>query len=125
MELLIIISIVIAFLIAHFLGRKRQIGFGWALFFCIFLGPFIGFIITMLSRKNHEEEPIPSKAKKVIGWILAVLFSLILAAGLFVTIVGPATGKDFKLLIMVMGFVGLGYYLIELGKGKSFNNEVL
>jgi len=51
----LIINLGICFLIAQYAGTKRKIGFGWSLFFCIFLSPIIGGIITMLSPKVFEE----------------------------------------------------------------------
>src|SRR5690554_4151944 len=66
----------LCFAVAYFLGRKRQIGFGWSLFFCIFLSPITGFIVTMLSPKYYDDNPAPSTGKKVAGWIMIVVFSL-------------------------------------------------
>lgn len=117
--LLFLISIAIAFLIAHFLGRKRQIGFGWSFFFCVFLSFFVGFIITMLSRKFYNENPSPSKIKKIIGWGLIIVFSMS-------RLVNLVMGNNaWSLLFIEVGCVGLGVYLIELGKGRNFNKEVL
>jgi hypothetical protein len=53
---LLLIYLGIAFLIAHFLGSKRRIGFGWSFFFSIFPNPLVGLIITMLSRKKFDDE---------------------------------------------------------------------
>ena len=49
----IIIYFGFSFLVAKSLGSKRKIGFGWSLFFCLLLSPFIGLIITLLSRKYY------------------------------------------------------------------------
>ena len=49
-----LINIFISFLIAEYIGTKRNIGFGWSLFFCLFLSPLIGLLITLLSRKKME-----------------------------------------------------------------------
>ncbi len=117
----------IAFAIANFLGKKRQIGFGWSFFFCLFLSPIGGFITTMLSRKYYDENPQPSQTKKVIGWILIVLFGLSLL-GNFIALgkVPPERmASQLNALFLAVGFIGLGFYLIELGKGKNFNTEAL
>ncbi len=121
----IIFALVFAFLIAHFLGRKRQIGFGWSFFFCIFLSPIFGFIITMLSKKYYEDNPTPSKGKKVAGWIIIVFFSISVLGGFIGTASGQASEAAINAIFMGIGFIGLGYYLIELGKGKNFNTEAL
>jgi len=127
MEALVLLVIFggIAFAIAHFLGWKRQIGFGWSFFFCLFLSPIGGFITTMLSRKYYDPNPEPSTSKKVWGWILIVFFSLSVI-GQFMRIGnGLADAYAYNGLFMAIGFVGLGIYLIELGNGKNFNTEAL
>jgi len=116
---------VFAIAIAYFLGRKRQIGFGWSLFFCFFLSPLIGFIIVMLSKKYYDENPRPSKSKIIIGWILLSLFILISITGIFAIFSEYAEESFINSLAMTIGFSGLGYYLIQLGKGKNFNAGAL
>lgn len=49
----IVIRIVIAILIAQ-LGKKRNIGFGWSLIFCI-ISPLIGLIVILCSKKKDVE----------------------------------------------------------------------
>ena len=115
----------IAFAIAHFLGRKRQIGFGWSFFFCLFLSPIGGFITTMLSRKYYDPNPEPSNAKKIWGWVLIVLFSLSVLGQIVRFGSGHGDESALNALFMTIGFIGLGFYLIELGKGKNFNTEAL
>jgi heme/copper-type cytochrome/quinol oxidase subunit 3 len=127
MEGLVLLAIFggIAFAIAHFLGRKRQIGFGWSFFFCLFLSPIGGFITTMLSRKYYDPNPEPSSSKKVWGWILIVLFSLSFLVQIMRLASGHGDASALNALFMAVGFIGLGFYLIELGKGKNFNTEAL
>ncbi len=119
--------------IAHFLGKSRQIGFGWSLFFCIFLTLIGGFIITMLSRKYYDSNPSPSKIKLVIGWLIGIVFGLASILLVFLLV------KDFsffykassfrKLMVLnqvniMIGLSGLGFYLIGLAKGKKYNNSL-
>lgn len=115
----------IAFAIAHFLGRKRQIGFGWSFFFCFFLSPIIGFIVTLLSRKYYDANPIPSTAKTVWGWILIAFFSLSLIAQFIRLSNGQTNAGTLNAFFFCIGFIGLGAYLLELAKGKNFNTEAL
>lgn len=121
MEGLVLFAILggLSYAIAHFLGKKRQIGFGWSLFFNLCFGPIIGLIITLLSRKYYDPNPQPSKGKKIWGWILIILFSLSVA-GWFVR-----DGNSPLTLSAGIGFIGLGIYLIGRSKGKSFNSEAL
>lgn len=120
---LFMVFLLICYLIAHFLGRKRQIGFGWSFFFCLFFNPIVGFIITMLSRKYYDDNPSPSNGKKVAGWIVIVFGSLFLLGGLL--IVGDPDPNPLSPIPQAIGLLGLGYYLLELGKGKNFNTAAL
>jgi hypothetical protein len=124
---LLVVFGAIAFAIANFLGKKRQIGFGWSFFFCLFLSPIGGFITTMLSKKYYDENPQPSQTKKVIGGILIVLFGISLLGGFIALGKMPPERMASQLnsLFLAVGFIGLGFYLIELGKGKNFNTEAL
>ena len=118
----IIFFVGIAFLIAYFLGRKRQIGFGWSLFFSVVFSPIVGFIITMLSPKYYDDNPEPSKNKRVVGWILAIFFGLSALASLMAASQDPSALGAAGVGI---GLSGAGLYLIQRGKGKSFNSEEL
>jgi len=113
---ILIVFFAISFAIAYYLGNKRQIGFGFSFFFCLTLTPIIGFIITMLSRKYYEKKPDVSNTKKVLGWILVVLSSLSLI---------PSLADGFGVFLMTLGLIGVGFYLIELGKGNNLNKKAL
>lgn len=108
--------------IAFGLGRKRQIGAGWAFFFCLTLSPLVGFLIVMLSPKYYEANPQPSKAKAYWGWGLMGFFALGLIGNLMQLGSNPDAGTGLSISI---GFIGLGYYLLERSKGKSFASEEL
>ncbi len=125
--LVFIIWAVIAFIIAYFLGRKRQIGFGWSLFFCFFLilPPIGGLVATLLSRKHYAPNPTPSKAKKIWGWVIIVLAAMSFMGNVSMVSKGQATISTFTVLGWCIGFIGLGFYLIELSKGKNFNSKSL
>lgn len=51
---MIIIWLLLCFFIP-LLGKERKIGYGWGLFFCIFLSPIIGLIIILCSGKKKVE----------------------------------------------------------------------
>lgn len=53
-ELTIIVAIVLDFGVAA-IGSNRRIGFLWALFWSLILGPLIGLIITLCSGKKKVE----------------------------------------------------------------------
>ena len=55
----LLLSVLISLLVA-LLGRNRNIGYGWGLFFCLCLSPIIGLIIILCSKKKkvvfHEAD---------------------------------------------------------------------
>ena len=53
--ILLLTNLTGSILIARYLGAKRNIGFGWSLFFCLLLSPVLGFIITILSGKKYYQ----------------------------------------------------------------------
>lgn len=126
MNLVIIIVVFFggSFLIANFLGKERQIGFGWSFFFCLFLSPIIGFIITMLSRRYYSDTLATSQAKKLAGYILLVLFGLSLF-GSITTLLIELNANIFEInaIVIAVGGIGLGYYLVKVGEGKSFSTK--
>jgi hypothetical protein len=115
----------VAFIIAHFLGRKRQIGFGWSFFFCLFLTPIFGFLITMLSKKYYDPNPEPSIAKKVWGWLLIVSGSSSTIGQILKIANGLGDSTSINSISIAIGLVGLGFYLLELSKGKNFNSDAI
>ena len=52
--LVLIIHLFLCFGVAS-IGSNRRIGFGWALFWSIILGPLIGLIIALCSGKKQVE----------------------------------------------------------------------
>jgi hypothetical protein len=110
--LLLIGAIVLtsALLISHFIGRKRQIGFGWSLFLSLFLTPVVGLVVMLLSKKSEEPAPLPMILIRVLGWIVIAYF-VYYARYL-------ADGYD---LVICIGFIGLGIYMDTIGKGGRFD----
>ncbi|MDR2125483.1 MAG: hypothetical protein LBP63_01465 [Prevotellaceae bacterium] len=51
---ILILWIIFAFIIP-LLGVNRKIGYGWGLFFCLFLSPAMGLIIILCSKKKSQE----------------------------------------------------------------------
>ncbi len=49
------IYLTICFLVAYFLGRKRQVGFLMTMFFSVLLTPIVGAIFAMYSKKLPGE----------------------------------------------------------------------
>ncbi len=117
--LMIFLLGIVPFLFAHFIGRKRQIGFAWCFFFFCCFTVIGGLIITFLSKKYYDKAPKKSKAKKIIGWILAIFWGY---KALFVL---PHFYTQQISLLVLIGFCGLGFYLIEIGKGKIPNKTTL
>lgn len=49
----IIVWIVLCLVVA-LLGKDRKIGYGWSLFFCVFLSPLVGLVIILCSKKIKQ-----------------------------------------------------------------------
>lgn len=49
----IIVWIVLCLVVA-LLGKDCKIGYGWSLFFCVFLSPLIGLVIILCSKKIKQ-----------------------------------------------------------------------
>ena len=123
----LILSVCLSFLVANSLGSKRQIGYGWSLFFCLTLTIVGGLIVTLLSRKYQPDNTTPpSRVKIVIGWILIIFYSLsIIGNCIRISDSSPESREIIvKMLSLAVGFIGLGIYLIKLGKSKNFNTKI-
>ena len=124
----LILSVCLSFVVANYLGSKRQIGYGWSLFFCLTLTIVGGLIVTLLSRKyKPDNTKPPSRVKIVIGWILIIFYSLsIIGNCIRISDSSPENREIIvKMLSLAVGFIGLGIYLIKLGKSKDFNKKAL
>jgi len=53
--IVVVIDVISAQLIAQQIGRKRKIGYGKSIFWSIVLGPIVGLIITLLSKRIEEQ----------------------------------------------------------------------
>jgi hypothetical protein len=60
---ILILALIIALLIP-LLGVNRKIGYGWGLFFCLFLSPVIGLIIILCSKKKKSKEFVDINKKE-------------------------------------------------------------
>jgi len=116
---LAIIFIALTAYLAYSMGKKRQIGSGWSLFFFCFFFIIGGLVITLLSKRDIENTPKRSLTKIVIGWILALLF------GLSTLIALPQFSSTRGNLFSSIGLCGLGIYLIQIGEGKILNKRML
>lgn len=118
----LIINLGLSFIVAHFLGKKRQIGFKWSIFFCLTLTPVIGFIITMVSRKYYSDNPKPSLTKKIFGGF----FIFIAAMAFWGTFdMNYSDAEKFTVNVAQLGLGCLGYYMIQRGKGKRFDDDLV
>lgn len=111
----------IAALIPFFIGKKRQIGFGWSWVFCITATPIIGAVITFLSKKLTDSPPSYSKVKIIIGWVFVVIAVLILLSN----INNQSLLKDIYILLSNLAYLLFGIYLINIGKGKVYNKKYI
>lgn len=90
-----------------------------------FFSPLGGFITTMLSRKYYYPNPKPSKIKKNWGRFLIILCIMSFFGQCSRLSREPIYAGKIDTFFLSIGFIGLGLYLLELGKGKNFNSHAL
>lgn len=118
-QLLLIIAIfaLVGFPIAHFIGKKKRIGFGWVLFFSIFLTPVLALIAALLSPPLKKLPPDNPKDK--LPYTLVGIFFL---AAAIIGIVQANSSEQGASLIdwyRCIGPGGLALYLF----GRSNRNQ--
>jgi hypothetical protein len=103
------IYLLLSLVIAYFIGSKRKIGFWWSIFFCFFLSPLFGLIITLfLSNKNAEE-----KSKNRTFWeYIILIFGLMAFLGQVRYLIVDKLQFDTTALYASIGIVGLGIYIL-------------
>ena len=105
--------IIIALLIAFFKGSNRKIGFWWALYFSIFFGALVGYIITNNSAKKEDsisDENISPNAKY---FSLAYVFLSII---IFYSYFFHLSSISYLFLPMSFGFIGSAIYVMRSKK---------
>jgi len=123
----IAIFTLIGYLIAKYLGQKKQIGFRLSLFFSITLTPIFGFLVTLMTKSSKEPAPNPSKLKKIIGWVFVLC-----GIGLFTQIepnihsVRDTSTVTYIAVIvvrlmMILGVLGFGGFLLGRANGSRYD----
>ncbi len=116
----------LAFLIAFFIGRKKNIGGGYSFFLSIFLSPIIGFIITVASSRYDAKKLVESKTRKIIGILLLIfgVFTFFLSFGnyhVMAQYLDKSTSEGLEMIMSLgCGLFTLGLYQYNRGLGKTF-----
>lgn len=120
-QLLMIIAMftVIGFPISHFIGRKKRIGFGWTLFFSIFLTPVISLIAAIMSPPLNKL-PLDNPKDRLPYMLIAILFLLAAIAG-FIQALNSEVGITPIDFYRCIGPIGLAIYLFN----RSSRNQEL
>jgi len=112
----LLIVIFFAFVVAHFIGKRRLIGFKWSFLFSLVLSPIIGLIISLSSRKNDGLTKIqPSETKKRWGYALLIL-SVLSAVKILMDFIESNDIKSFEFVFCFVAFIW-GGFLLERSKG--------
>ena len=111
------------------LGIKRKIGYGWSLFFCIFLSPLIGLIIILCSKRKkteffngnqfHQRKPTSMKTASIIFFCFSGL-------NLLVFLIRLATGNpdgSAGFLHYTSLFGGTGAYFLDRAIQRKYDNQ--
>ena len=102
-------------LTAHFIGRRRQIGFLWSLCLCS-CNILLGLFATLFSPKSTLPSPAASRFKQRIGWAVVGLGCLALIS--LITQIGLA---EINAHLLALGLIIMGFYLVQVGKGQRFD----
>ena len=113
----IIILGIINFLIAYFLGKKRQIGFWWSFILGFFLMPIVSIFVVLSSKKNNENYNAKTKSNENWGWFL-IIFSSMSLIGQYMSFQDRVSTSS-KGMTFSFGFLLLGIYLFDLEKRKK------
>lgn len=112
----IIVLGIINFLIAHFLGKKRQIGFWWSFILGFFLIPIFSIFVVLSSKKNTENYYQPTKSNENWGWFL-IIIGLLSLIGSYMAIQDRVSTSTTG-MTLAFGLILLGFYLFDLEKRK-------
>ena len=117
----LVFNALFSYLIAKFIGSKREIGLGWSFFMSFMLGWFIGLIFTLVSKKEEPEFDVIDKKTTIImkffGW-----FSIIIGvAGLFIAPFTPGADiADIKNMFLGGVFWAvIGCYFVHLSQKRE------
>jgi len=120
----------LAFLIAFFIGSKKNIGIGYSFFLSIFLSPIIGLIITAASSRYDADKLVESKSRKIIGILLSIfgVSIFLLSFGNYHVMAQYHDTSTSEGLEMIMslgcGLFTLGLYQYNRGLGKTYVENV-
>lgn len=115
--IVLIIMLVLALVTSFAFAPERYIGWGWALFFCLTLSPFISLALTLISPKKVDGYERPINANPLLGKILAYAFIIVGAITcllVFFSLFLPAWERGSIIgVIPCAGVLGLGFYLLK------------
>ena len=108
--MLLFVYLLIVFSISYFIGRKKKVGFWWSAFFCSFLTPILGLIITLKSDIKGTIEI--NTQFPIVGYLLLIFG----CSGLYLQLSYLKTQNvffDSSQLSLSIGMIGSGIYLIK------------
>lgn len=121
----LVIHVILSLVIGENIGKKKKIGSGWSIFFCLTLTIILGLIITMFSKKIDAK---PKSEYPFIVMVGIILVGLIGLAGIFfaiqeltevkeVYLIGPnettSNNDSYFMLFFSIGLIGLSIYGIK------------
>ncbi len=129
-QVLLVCNTIAALFIGTVIGEKRKIGAGWTIFFCITLSTIIGLAITIASPSKKNDKAYLNKKPDISLVIIAILFimlgmySIISAIiKLFSNHLETPISKNIEGIILGVGFIGWGIYIIRPPKIKLQIND--
>jgi len=117
-------------LVGEYVGRSKHIGKGWST--VLLLCGIVPGIIALLASPKATAAPTTGKGYNIFGWIL-VVFGI---GGIVLTFIDHSTYQNYSgyssnyntqqfgiRLIINIGIILVGVYLIQLGKGQIVNKN--
>lgn len=110
--LLVGFSLVAGLAVAWFIGRKRRIGFGWTLFFSVFLTPVVALIFVVVSPRPYElarRNKVDDQVSGAIVFLLCSVYEIIASKWADPSLTGSLSWVR---CYFIIGPVGLIIYML-------------
>lgn len=120
--LLFVFLMMFGFVVAITIGYRKTIGYFWSFFFCLVFTPFIGLLITSLSKDRITKEPPRNWHVYVFLALLLILLSLALTG------IIDIVPDNYTLLLTgwaVVALTGTFFFFHRQKRKRQSNRDIL
>ena len=123
LSIYLFISVILSYLLAYYIGRKREIGFWLSFTISVIATPIIGFVATIISKKLNNFKEITNQ-KIVFGWMFIIVYSIVIMSQVIIFIKEKESVTEFiKTIAISIFMLGLGFYLKKIGITQKEKNN--